>query len=101
MTKTAYFSAQNIENGIEAMRNIPMESGFISGNEYVYNLLTLGKALEQNIDGDKKSFTLNYIDWKHLENNVFHVTEEFAVTRSGMAETYRPDIVLFVNGIPM
>lgn len=101
MTKTAYFSAQNIENGIEAMRNIPMESGFISGNEYVYNLLTLGKALEQNIDGDKKSFTLNYIDWKQLENNIFHVTEEFAVTRSGMADTYRPDIVIFVNGIPM
>lgn len=99
--KTAYFSTQNIENGIEAMRNIPMESGFISGNEYVYNLLTLGKALEQSIDGDKKSFTLNYIDWNHLENNVFHVTEEFAVARSGMTDTYRPDVVLFVNGIPL
>ena len=99
--KTAYFSAQNIENGIEAIRNIPMESGFLAGNEYIYNLLTLGKALEQSIDGDKKSFTLNYIDWKNLKNNVFHVTEEFAVTRSGMNDTYRPDIVLFVNGIPL
>ena len=100
-TKTAIFSAQNIENGIEAMRNIPMESGFMSGNEYVYNLLTLGKALEQSIDGDKKSFAMNYIDWRNLDNNVFHVTEEFAVSRTGMADTYRPDIVLFVNGIPL
>jgi type I restriction enzyme R subunit len=99
--KTALFSSQNIENGIEAMRNIPMESGFLSGSEYVYNLLTLGKVLEQSIDGDKKSFTLNYIDWKYPENNLFHVTEEFAVTRSGMSDTYRPDIVLFVNGIPL
>ncbi|MDD2215400.1 MAG: HsdR family type I site-specific deoxyribonuclease [Eubacteriales bacterium] len=99
--KTAYFSAQNIENGIEAMRNVHSESGFMASNEAVYNLLTLGKALEQSIDGDKKSFTLNYIDWKNLKNNVFHVTEEFAVTRSGMSDTYRPDIVLFVNGIPM
>lgn len=99
--RTAYFSAQNIENGIEAMRNIPMESGFMAGNAYVYNLLTLGKALEQSIDGDKKSFTLNYIDWKHPKNNVFHVTEEFAVTRSGMSDTYRPDIVLFINGVPL
>jgi type I restriction enzyme R subunit len=99
--KTALFSSQNIENGIEAMRNIPMASGFLSGNEYVYNLLTLGKALEQSIDGDKKSFTLNYIDWKYPENNLFHVTEEFAVTRSGMSDSYRPDIVLFVNGIPL
>ena len=100
-TKTAYFSAQNIENGIEAMRSIPMEEGFMSGNEYVYNLLTLGKALEQSIDGDKKSFTLNYIDWKHPERNAFHIIEEFAVTRTGMTDTYRPDIVLFVNGIPL
>ena len=100
-TKTAYFSSQNIENGIEALRNIPMESGFLSGNEYVYHLLTLGKALEQNIDGDKKSFTLNYIDWREPKNNVFHVTEEFPVSRFGMSDTYRPDVVLFVNGIPL
>lgn len=99
--KTAYFSAQNIENGIEAMRNVHSESGFMASNETVYNLLTLGKALEQSIDGDKKSFTLNYIDWKNPKNNIFHVTEEFAVTRSGMSDTYRPDIVLFVNGIPL
>lgn len=100
-TKTAYFSSQNIENGIEAIRNIPMESGFLSGNEYLYNLLTLGKAFEQSIDGDKKSFTLNYIDWEEIKNNVFHVTEEFPVARSGTTDSYRPDIVLFVNGIPL
>lgn len=95
------FSDQNIENGIEAVRNVPMQEGFISGNEYVYNLLTLGKAMEQSIDGDKKSYTLNYIDWKEPVNNVFHVSEEFSVTRAGMSDTYRPDLVLFVNGIPL
>ena len=36
------FSEQNIENGVVAMRNIPMEDGYISGNEAVYNMLTLG-----------------------------------------------------------
>ncbi len=97
----ARFSEQNIENGIAAMRNVPMENGFISGNEAVYNMLTLGKAFEQSIDGDKKSYTMRYIDWQHPENNVFHVTEEFAVTRGGSSDTYRPDIVLFVNGIPL
>ncbi|MGI6717661.1 MAG: type I restriction endonuclease subunit R [Bacteroidales bacterium] len=95
------FSEQNIENGIEAIRNVPMHEGYISGNEYLYNLLTLGKAMEQSIDGDKKSYTLNYIDWKNPQNNVFHVSEEFAVARTGVNETYRPDLVLFVNGIPL
>ena len=99
--KEARFSEQNIENGITALRNVPMEGGYLNGNEAVYNMLTLGKAFEQSIDGDKKSYTMRYIDWEHPMNNVFHVTEEFAVTRTGSADTYRPDIVLFVNGIPL
>ena len=99
--KEELFSEQNIENGVLAMRNIPMEGGYLSGNEAVYNLLTLGKAFEQSIDGDKKSYTMRFIDWERPERNVFHVTEEFAVMRTGMADTYRPDIVLFVNGIPL
>ena len=97
----ARFSEQNIENGIVALRNVSMEGGYINGNKTVYNMLTLGKAFEQSIDGDKKSYTMRYIDWEHPENNVYHVTEEFAVTRAGMNDTYRPDIVLFVNGIPL
>ena len=97
----ARFSEQNIENGVAAMRNVPMDGGYLNGNEAVYNMLTLGKAFEQSIDGDKKSYTMRYIDWQHPENNVFHVTEEFAVTRAGSNDTYRPDIVLFVNGIPL
>lgn len=99
--KEARFSEQNIENGVIAMRNVPMEGGYLSGNEVVYNMLTLGKAFEQSIDGDKKSYTMRYIDWEHPKNNVYHVTEEFVVTRTGSSETYRPDIVLFVNGIPL
>ena len=97
----ARFSEQNIENGVVALRNVPMDGGYLNANETVYNMLTLGKAFEQSIDGDKKSYTMRYIDWEHPENNVFHVTEEFAVTRAGSNDTYRPDIVLFVNGIPL
>lgn len=101
LSKEVMFTDQNIENGIEALRKIPIEEGYISANEYIYNLLTLGKSLEQSIDGDKKSYNLHYIDWDNLENNVFHVAEEFIVNRTGMNDTYRPDIVLFVNGIPL
>ncbi|HRE97983.1 MAG TPA: type I restriction endonuclease [Flavobacteriales bacterium] len=99
-SKTSVFSDANIENGIQALKDVPMQEGYITACEYVYNLLTLGKALEQSIDGDKKSFTLQYIDWKNPENNVYHVTEEYNVMRSNTKEHYIPDIVLFVNGIP-
>ena len=78
-----------------------MNEGYIAACETAYNLITLGKAFEQSFDGDKKSITLQYIDWKNLENNVFHVTEEYSVMRSTSKEHYRPDLVLFVNGIPL
>jgi len=100
-TRTTLFTIQNIQNGIEALRNLPMAEGFMAASQTAYDLLTMGKSLEQSIDGDKKSFTLQYINWQEPEKNVFHVTEEFAVTRTGMSDTYRPDIVLFVNGIPL
>ena len=99
--KTSIFTVDNIERGILALKDLPMNEGYIHACESVYNLITLGKALEQSVDGDKKSFTLQYIDWKNWENNVFHVSEEFSVMRSTSKEHYRPDLVLFVNGITL
>lgn len=100
-TKTSIFTDENIERGILALKNLPMNEGYIAASEKAYNLLTLGQALEQSVDGDKKSFTLQYIDWKNISNNVFHVSEEYSVMRSTSKEHYRPDLVLFVNGIPL
>jgi type I restriction enzyme R subunit len=103
-TKTSLFTDANIEAGILALKDLPMNEGYISACEVAYNRITLGKDLEQSIDGDKKSFTLQYIDWNpatFLTTNVFHVTEEFRVMRSTSKEHYIPDLVLFVNGIPL
>ncbi|MCU0240706.1 MAG: type I restriction endonuclease, partial [Pyrinomonadaceae bacterium] len=99
-TRTTYISETNIENGIRALKELPMNEGYITAAEEVYKIITLGKTFEQIVDGDKKQFTLQYIDWKNPENNVFHVTEEFSVLRSTNKEHYRPDLILFVNGIP-
>lgn len=95
------YSDSNIQSGINALKDVPLQEGLIAANESMYNLLTLGKALEQTIEGDKKSYTLQYINWKEWDKNVFHVTEEFKVQRAGSHEHYIPDIVLFVNGIPL
>ena len=93
------FTEGNILSAVQAMKDVVYD-GLIRTNEKVYDLLCLGKSLPQSIDGDVKSFPIHYIDWKNWKNNVFHVTEEFAVDRSGGGDTLRPDLVLFVNGIP-
>lgn len=100
-SKTSLFSDANIEAGILALKDLPMNEGYNFACEVAYNRITLGKDLEQSIDGDKKSFPMQYIDWTNLDNNVFHVTEEFKVMRSTSKEHYIPDLVLFVNGIPL
>jgi len=94
------FSDANINSAIIAIKDLPTQDGFINANEALYDLLTLGKAFEENISGDRKSHTLQYIDWKHPENNIFHVTEEYSVLRAARTDTYRPDVLLFINGIP-
>lgn len=99
--KTFEFSDANISLAISELRDLPVQDGYISANEAFYDLITLGRSFEQNILNDKKSFSFNYIDWKNPENNSYHVTEEFSVLRSGRNDHYRPDIVLFINGIPM
>lgn len=94
------FSEANIQAAILALKDVVLD-GLVRTNEKIYDLLSFGKSLQQSIHGDTKSFPLHYIDWDNWDNNVFHVTEEFSVERSGSHETRRPDIVLFVNGIPL
>lgn len=93
------FSEENVQTAIQKLKNVKWD-GQQKTNEAVYDLLTLGTALEQTIEGDSKSFTLRYIDWGNWKNNIFHVTAEYSVERTRSNETARPDIVLFVNGIP-
>jgi type I restriction enzyme R subunit len=94
------FSEGNILAAVQALKEV-VDDGLIPTNEKVYDLICLGKSLPQSIDGDTKSFQLDYVDWSHPERNLYHVTEEFTVERSGSHETRRPDVVLFVNGIPL
>lgn len=94
-----HFDRAGIEEAVRALTNLP-DDGLVMVNERVWHLLRLGKGVPQTVDGDTKSFQLQYIDWERPERNVYHVTIEFEVEASGTADTRRPDLVLFVNGIP-
>ncbi|MEW8333829.1 MAG: type I restriction endonuclease subunit R [Candidatus Thiodiazotropha sp.] len=93
------FSEENIQSAIEKLKSVKYD-GLLKTNEAIYDLLTLGAAMEQTVQGDSKSFNLHYINWQEPDANRFHVTAEFSVERTRSTETARPDIVLFVNGIP-
>jgi type I restriction enzyme R subunit len=94
------FSEGNIQAAVLALEELHIE-GLVRTNEKIYDLLCLGKSLQQTILGDTKSFPLHYIDWKEPANNAYHVTAELPVERTASNEVRIPDIVLFVNGIPL
>ena len=94
------FSAANIERAMEELDE-PLTDGLVRSSEKIYNALLLGKSYPETVgEGKTLSFNLKYIDWEHPENNLFHVTEEFAVDSRDKLHNARPDIVLFINGIP-
>ena len=116
-SKEHLFSESNILSAVQSLKDVVFD-GLVRTNEKIYDLLVLGRSFPQTIDGDTKSFPIKFIDWSPdtwLENNVFHVTEEFSVEGRGDFSSSdefldeddadfharRPDIVLFVNGIPL
>lgn len=99
--QTHDFSESNIDLAIETLKELPLHLGFINANQHFYDLITLGKSFDQTINQDRKSYSFKYIDWENPQNNSYHVSEEFSVTRSNRSDSYRPDIILFINGIPM
>lgn len=98
------FSPASIEKAIEDL-NVSLNEGLSIANEKITDKLLLGTSYEENLsDNTKKSFSFKYIDFDNLENNHFHLTEEFTVDRVNQNEhqkTRRVDLVLFVNGIPL
>lgn len=98
--KVYRFSDANIRQAIQDLDE-PRIHGLVKTSEKIYELLLSGKNYTEMLpDGSRRSFPFRYVDWERVENNVFHVTKEFVLEREDGQGTIRPDLVLFVNGIP-
>ena len=72
----------------------------ILANKKVYKLLKDGVDLNfENDDGEMISKNFRLIDWNDVESNHFLVVSQLTVC--GDIYTRRPDLVVFVNGIPL
>ena len=99
--KSYPLSEKAIDNLIAEVCSPALNEGLLTANERLYNHLLYGISVTEFVDGKKASPTVALIDWQNPANNSFTFTEEFTVTRSGGVESRRPDIVCFVNGIPL
>src|SRR3989338_2075132 len=93
------FSEKDIREAIAELENISYE-GLIDTSKNIFYLLmptTGGKSIRVFHDGKAVSKNFRFIDSVNPKNNSFHVTVEYEATGRG---NIRPDIVVFVNGIP-
>jgi type I restriction enzyme R subunit len=65
------FSDANISYAVAALKNIDLTEGYINAAQQIYDLLTLGKSLEQSIDQDKKVLLLTISIGKNRKEMFF------------------------------
>ncbi|TEW46149.1 type I restriction endonuclease subunit R [Psychromonas algicola] len=81
--------------------NPAMNLGLKAANEKLYNAMMYGVSVTEFVDGKKASPTIQLIDWHNIKNNQFHFTEELVVQNTEGTGNRIPDIVCFVNGLPL
>lgn len=90
-------SDKSIDEALYALEKTKLDDGMVKASEDVYSNLLGGVSVPEIIDGKKTSPQLKFINWQEPEKNVYHVVAEFEIEED---QNRRPDIVLFVNGIP-
>lgn len=94
-------SPNAIEQIVREISSPALNEGLLTANERIYNQLILGITVTEFIDCKRESVTVPLINWGQTTNNAFHISEEYEVANVAGTSTRRPDIVCFVNGIPL
>jgi len=77
----------------------PVYAGLMEYNHALYNTLVNYQSVEQDLGKGRKGQTVKIIDFDNPENNEFIYTNQFKV--EGVNQNIIPDIVCFVNGLPL
>lgn len=90
--------ADILEDAVKEIRRIHSPE-LLTNNETFHRFLTEGIPVSKRVDGDDRGDLVWMIDFKNPYNNDFLVVNQFTVVENN--HTKRPDIILFVNGIPL
>ena len=101
-----FLSKTNSDLTADEIRQI-MDSVRLVGSESEFS--TLHKVYSWMVNGIQfvpqtgLARMISLIDFEHPQSNIFRVVNQFSVeyTNNGQKETRRPDILLFVNGMPL
>lgn len=89
------------ENRRKVLREFthPFHAGLMEYNHAIYQMLVNYLSVEQDLGKGRKGQTVKVIDFDNPGNNEFLCTNQFKV--EGANQNIIPDIVCFVNGLPL
>jgi len=93
-----HLTEESIDKAIRRVTHIKAE-GLVEANQKFHQDLIAGISIDQDIGARRQKQTVRFVDFDNPENNEFLVVNQFWV--KGPQETARPDIVIFINGIPL
>ncbi len=77
------------------------KSSLLENNQQVLHYLLENTTVPKNEQTGELSPTVRFIDFDNLENNSFVAISQFKVSVTGTDHHIIPDVVLFVNGLPL
>jgi len=91
----------NDDNLRKVVREIthPQVATLIEANQLIWETLIQYQSVEQDLGKGRKGQTVKLIDFENPDNNEFLCVNQFKV--EGVNQNIIPDIVLFVNGLPL
>lgn len=86
-----------IDQAIHTIKNI--DAGLlVNRNEVFFDYLQNGIEISHYVDDEQKTTRVYLVDYEDITNNSFVVTNQLTIIGK---DTKRPDIVLFINGLPL
>jgi type I restriction enzyme R subunit len=87
---------------VRQMLESPGETDLFKANQQIHKWMTEGMSVKvRDKSGEETTKLLRLIDFENIENNDWLAVNQYSVQIDADAGTRRPDIVLFLNGIPI
>ena len=93
-----WISDQNLHKVVKDLTKTQY-TNLIEANQAIWTNINECVSVMQDLGKGNKGQTVHIIDFENPENNEFLCTNQFKV--SGVNQNIIPDIILFVNGLPL
>jgi len=99
-TINPWLEDDQVDEAVHRITTFPSKN-LLENNQYVQGLLWEGTSVPENRQTREKSPTVRYVDFSKRDNNRFIAVCQFKVRIPGTEKHIKPDIVLFLNGLPI